>query len=145
MSSQLLKKVVIVGGHGKVSLRLARLLGSTHTVTSIVRNKDRLEEIIETGAIPEIVSLEDDPKEKLSEVFKNANVVVFSAGAGGKPSETHEAAERTKRVDYEGALKVFDAIEGVEGEKPHLILVSSVDVRDRSKGNPAHYVSMQHL
>ena len=144
MSSQLPKKVVIVGGHGKVSLRLARLLRSAHTVTSIVRNKDRLEEITEAGAIPEVVSLEDDSKEKFSEVFKNANVVVFSAGAGGKPSETHEAAERTKRVDYEGALKVFDAIEGVEGEKPRLILVSAMDVRDRSKGIPAHYVNIRH-
>lgn len=44
-------------------------------------------------------------------------------------------------MDYEGAVKVFDAIEGVDGErKPRLILVSAVDVRDETK-IPDHYVS----
>ena len=42
-------------------------------------------------------------------------------------------------MDYEGALKIFDAIEGVQGEKPLLILVSAVDVRDPNK-IPTHYV-----
>lgn len=60
---------------------------------------------------------------------------MWSAGAGGKGGP-----ERTKKVDYEGALKVFDAIEGVQGKKPRLILVSAVDVRDRTK-LPSHYVS----
>lgn len=59
----------------------------------------------------------------------------FSAGAGGQGGE-----ERTKKVDYEGAVKTFDAIEGVEGPKPRLILVSAIDVRDPEK-IPAHYVS----
>jgi len=60
--------------------------------------------------------------------------VYFSAGAGGKGGE-----ERTKKVDYEGALKIFDAIEGVEGPiKPRLILVSALDVRDPEK-IPTHY------
>jgi hypothetical protein len=43
-------------------------------------------------------------------------------------------------VDYEGALKVFDAIEGVKASKPRLILVSAIDIRDPDKV-PAHYVS----
>lgn len=60
----------------------------------------------------------------------------FSAGAGGKGGE-----ERTKKVDYEGALKIFDAVEGVkETKKPFLILVSGVDIRNPDK-IPAHYVS----
>lgn len=60
----------------------------------------------------------------------------FSAGAGGKGGE-----ERTKKVDYEGALKVFDALERVDGRtKPRLILVSAIDVRDPEKV-PEHYVS----
>ena len=60
---------------------------------------------------------------------------MFSAGAGGKGG-----AERTKKVDYEGALKVFDAIEAVQTKTPRFILVSAIDVRDRSKPAPAHYV-----
>ncbi|KAJ7436610.1 NADH(P)-binding-domain-containing protein, partial [Mycena latifolia] len=46
--------------------------------------------------------------------------------------------ERTKRVDYEGAVKVFDAIEAVDGAHPRLVLVSALDVRDHNK-IPAHY------
>jgi len=61
-------------------------------------------------------------------------VVVFSAGAGGKGGE-----ERTKQVDYGGAIKIFDAIDGVgEGKRPRLVLVSAVDVRDPNK-IPSHY------
>lgn len=46
----------------------------------------------------------------------------------------------TKKIDYEGALKVYDAIEGIPGSKPRLILVSAVDIRDPNK-IPEHYVS----
>lgn len=69
--------------------------------------------------------------------FQNQDVVYFSAGSGGKGG-----TERTKKVDYEGAVKVFDAIEKVDGKKkPRLILVSAIDVRDPEK-IPSHYVSL---
>jgi len=42
-------------------------------------------------------------------------------------------------VDYRGALKVYDAIEQTSS-KPRLVLVSAIDIRDKSKGYPAHYV-----
>ena len=59
--------------------------------------------------------------------------LLVRAGGGGE--------ERTQKVDYEGALKIFDAIEGVEGPvKPRLILVSALDIRDPEK-IPTHYVS----
>lgn len=72
---------------------------------------------------------------------RNIDVVYFVAGAGGKGGE-----ERTRKVDYEGAVKVFDAIELVKGEKmmmmkkPRLILLSAIDVRDPEGKVPAHYV-----
>lgn len=70
-----------------------------------------------------------------AQLFTGVDVVYFSAGAGGKGGE-----ERTRKVDYEGAVKVFDAIEAVQGDKPRLILVSAIDIRDPEKV-PAHYVS----
>lgn len=53
-----------------------------------------------------------------------------------------EATVGKRKVDYEGAVKVFDAIEGITsgGTKPRLILVSAVDIRDPEK-IPAHYAS----
>lgn len=127
--------IAIVGGHGNVSMRLARLLASRANtrVTSIFRNPEHTDEVAATGATPLVVSLEDAPKEKFVEIFEGKDIVYFSAGAGGKG-----APERTRKVDYEGALKVFDAIELVRGPKPRLIMVSAIDVRDRNV-RPAHY------
>ncbi|KIM37873.1 hypothetical protein M413DRAFT_448143 [Hebeloma cylindrosporum] len=127
------KRVIIVGGHGNVSLRLAKLLSPTHQVTSIIRDPSQEQDIKDVSATPLVLSLEQSPVTDFSDAFKGYDVVYFSAGAGGKGGE-----ERTKAVDYEGALKIFDAIEGVQGEKPLLILVSAVDVRDPDK-IPAHY------
>ena len=109
-------------------------------VTSIVRNTDHVQEVQKTGAIPLILSLETASVADLSEAFKNArpDVIYFSAGSGGAGG-----LERLKSVDEDGAIKVFDAIESLEGDaekRPRLILLSSLDVRDPSKPHPAHYV-----
>ncbi|KAJ7459472.1 NADH(P)-binding-domain-containing protein [Mycena galericulata] len=127
------KKVVIVGGHGNVSLRLARILGPSNSVTSIIRTAAHEEDIKSASATPLLLSLEESPASEFTAAFQGADIVYFSAGAGGKGGE-----ERTKAVDYEGTLKVFDAIEAVEGTRPRLILVSALDVRDPNK-IPAHY------
>ncbi|KAG6915482.1 hypothetical protein DXG01_011313 [Tephrocybe rancida] len=127
------KKITIVGGHGNVSLRLTRLLTPTNIVKSVIRTLDYQDEIKGLSAEPVVLSLEDSPVSDFSALFEGQDIVYFSAGAGGKGGE-----ERTKKVDYEGALKVFDALEAVQGAKPRLILVSAIDVRDPDK-IPAHY------
>ena len=118
----------------EVSLRLARLLATTHEVTSIIRNPAQAPDIEAINAIPHVLSLADAPVGDFTAVFTGTDVVYFSAGAGGAGGE-----ELTKKIDYEGAVKVFDALEGVQGAKPLLILVSAIDVRDPEK-IPAHYV-----
>ena len=119
-------------------MRLARLLASRANtkVTSIFRNPEHSSEVAATGATPLVLSLEDAPKEQFVDVFEGKDVVYFSAGAGGKGGP-----ERTRKVDYDGALKIFDALEGVEGTKPRLIMVSAIDVRDTNVAPPSHYVS----
>jgi len=131
------KVVTIVGGHGKVALRLAKLLSATHKVNSIIRTADHSVDLtsISSSITPIVASIEDDPVSTFTNIFKDSEVVVFSAGAGGKGGP-----DRTEKVDYRGALKVFDAIEAIDcqGEKPRLILVSSLDTRDRNI-IPSHY------
>jgi hypothetical protein len=61
-----------------------------------------------------------------------ADGVLFAAGAGGKGDP-----ERTRKVDYEGAVKVYDAMEA--GNVKRLVLIGAVDIRDRSKGYPEWY------
>jgi uncharacterized protein YbjT (DUF2867 family) len=117
-------------------LRLARLIGPSNSVTSIIRTPEHEADIKAASATPLILSLEDSPVSEFTAAFQGADVVYFSAGAGGKGGE-----DRTKAVDYEGALKVFDAIEALDkGKRPRLILVSAIDIRDPDK-IPAHYAS----
>ena len=94
-------------------------------MTSIIRTEDQIPDITDASATPLTLSLEDDPVDKFTAAFEGSDIVVFSAGAGGKGGP-----ERTKAVDYEGALKVYDAIEAVKGEKPRLLLISAIDVRN---------------
>ncbi len=117
-----------------MSLRLARLLATTHEVTSIIRNHAQAPDIEVIKAIPHVLSLADAPVGDFTAVFTGADVVYFSAGAGGVGGE-----ELTKKIDYEGAVKVFDELEAVQGSKPLLIHVSAIGVRDPDK-IPAHYV-----
>ncbi|KZO91809.1 NAD(P)-binding protein [Calocera viscosa TUFC12733] len=130
-----IRSVTIVGGHGKIALRLARLLSPRFTVTSIVRSEAHFPDIQATGASPLLLSLEESTPADFTRTFDehNADVVVFSAGGGGKGGE-----ERTKAVDYGGAVKVFDGVEGMK-RPARLLLVSSIDSRDRGKPAPAHY------
>lgn len=119
-------------------MRLTRLLTPTHTVKSVIRTSDHESDIKDASAEPVILSLEDSPVSDFAAAFEGQDVVYFSAGAGSKGGP-----ERTKAVDYEGALKVYDAIESVKGPKPRLILVSATDVRDPDVV-PAHYVCFTH-
>src|ERR1700733_11548722 len=127
----------------QVALRLSNLLANrNHAVTSIIRDPSHSQDIVSVGATPKLLSLEDDPVTDFTNLFENtkADIVYFSAGAGGKGGE-----ERTKKVDFEGAVKIFDAIEGVNAtKKPFFILVSGVDIRNPDI-IPAHYVSSTHL
>ncbi|KAF8748176.1 NAD(P)H-binding [Rhizoctonia solani] len=146
--------LAIIGGHGKVinissslnvqnlsmyltvALHLARLAASRgHKITSVIRDVSHGQDISHTGATPQVLSLEDAPASDFTTLFTNlkTDVVYFSAGAGGKGGE-----ERTKAVDYNGALKIFDAIDGVNGKKPRLVLVSGLDVGNEDRF-PEHY------
>ncbi|KAF8751705.1 NAD(P)H-binding [Rhizoctonia solani] len=128
--------LAIIGGHGKVALHLARLAASRgHKITSVIRDVSHGQDISHTGATPQVLSLEDAQASDFTTLFTNlkTDVVYFSAGAGGKGGE-----ERTKAVDYNGALKIFDAIDGVNGKKPRLVLVSGLDVGNEDRF-PEHY------
>jgi nucleoside-diphosphate-sugar epimerase len=93
MSSQ---RVLLLGGHGKISLKLTPLLlAKSWSVTSVVRSEDHRAEILalgkgQPGKVEVLVeSLDDvrgeeDAKRVIEKVGPTA--VVFGAGAGGKVS-----------------------------------------------------------
>ena len=114
------------------------LAQNAFNVTSVIRDPAQASDITAVSATPYVLSLEDAPVSAFTALFAKtrAQLVYFAAGAGGKGG-----AERTRAVDYEGAVKVFDAVEGVEGVKPRVILLSAIDSRDPNKLEtyPAYY------
>jgi len=79
-----------------------------------------------------VESIESATVEQLSHIFAGSDAIIWLAGAGGKGG-----AARTRQVDYHGALKVFDAAE--QSNVLRFIMISAVDIRDRSKPAPKHY------
>lgn len=97
-------RIVVIGGHGKVALHLARILsGRGQQVTSILRNPEHAEEVAATGAAPLVADIEQLDTAALAERLAGHDAVVFSAGAGGgNPA-------RTYAVDRDAAIRVIDA------------------------------------
>jgi uncharacterized protein YbjT (DUF2867 family) len=99
-----MSRIVIIGGHGKVALHLARIL-TDHgdQVTSVIRNPDHADDIAATGAHPVVADIEHADTAALADLLAGHEAVVFSAGAGGGD------AARTYAVDRDAAIRVIDA------------------------------------
>jgi uncharacterized protein YbjT (DUF2867 family) len=96
--------IIIIGGHGKVALHLARILTERgYEVTSVFRNPEHAEDVTATGAKPVEADIEQLDTNGLAELLAGHDAVVFSAGAGGgNPA-------RTYAVDRDAAIRVIDA------------------------------------
>jgi uncharacterized protein YbjT (DUF2867 family) len=118
---------VIAGGHGQISLRLARLLSARgDRVRSLIRNPDHASGVSDVGAEPVVADLEalDD----VSSCVSGADAVVFAAGAG-----PGSGAERKRTVDYGAAVKLIEAAQAA-GVRRYL-MVSSIGADDPSAGS----------
>jgi uncharacterized protein YbjT (DUF2867 family) len=95
--------VVVAGGHGKIGLRLLRLLADGgHRGRGIVRNTEHVQELADVGA--EAVICDMEGLDDLSGCCAGADAVVFAAGAG-----PGSGPERKRTVDYGGAVKLMGA------------------------------------
>ncbi len=96
--------ITIIGGHGKVALRLAgQLARGGHAVTSWIRNPDHADEVEETGATAVVADVEHLDADAIAERLRGQDAVVWSAGAGGgNPA-------RTYAVDRDAAIRSMDA------------------------------------
>lgn len=98
--------VLIIGGHGKVALRLEPLLvAAGDTVTALIRNPTQADEVARTGATPRVADVASLTVRELAGEFAEQDAIVWSAGAGGG------AAARTYAVDRDGAIRAIDGAE----------------------------------
>lgn len=115
-------RVVIAGGHGKIALRLERLLAARgDDVLGLVRNPDHVPDVEGTGAKGHVIDLEAATVDSLSATVGGADAVVFAAGAG-----PGSGAARKDTVDRAAAVLLADA--AVAGGVPRYLLVSSIGV-----------------
>jgi uncharacterized protein YbjT (DUF2867 family) len=95
--------VVVAGGHGKIGIRLLRLLAERgHRARGLIRNPDHAPDLEEAGA--EAVVCDMEALDDVSGCCEGADAVVFAAGAG-----PGSGPERKKTVDLGAAVKLVDA------------------------------------
>ncbi|ROS79159.1 NAD(P)-binding oxidoreductase [Cellulomonas sp. PhB143] len=98
-------KIAIIGAHGKVgSLVVPVLTARGHEVSGVVRSQDQFQDLTDAGATPVLLDVATASEDELAEAFAGHDVVVWSAGAGGKGG-----AEATYAVDRDAAIRSIDA------------------------------------
>lgn len=99
-----MKKVILIGGHGKVALLLAPLLKAEEwDVTAVIRNPAHIDDVAATGAVPVLLDVVTSSPAELAELFTGHDAVIWAAGAGGG------SPERTYAVDRDAAIACIDA------------------------------------
>jgi uncharacterized protein YbjT (DUF2867 family) len=121
--------VAIAGAHGKIALRLTRLLSADgDSVIGLIRNPDHATDISDRGGSPVLCDLESASEEQIAAAIKGADAAVFAAGAGGGGS-----AARTLTVDRDGAIKLLRA--ATNAGVPRYLIVSAEGAEDPPDGD----------
>ena len=133
--------IVIAGGHGKVALRLERLLaGDGHHARAIVRNPDHAADIEAAGVEPVVLDLEAvGGVGQLADVARGADAIVFAEGAG-----PGSGPERKRTVDYGAAVKLIAAAQTAGIERYVLISTLGADRPDAGGEAMLPYFEAKH-
>jgi uncharacterized protein YbjT (DUF2867 family) len=98
-------EVAVVGGHGKIALRLLRLLSERgDRARGLIRNPDHTADVEATGATAVGADVENLDADALARSIAGMDAVVFAAGAG-----PGSGPARKRTVDYGGAAKLIEA------------------------------------
>ena len=100
-------RILIAGGHGKIALILERLLSQRgDSVAGLIRNPEHAADLEAAGAEPVVVDLEAASLDEVAAHLRDADAVVFAAGAG-----PGSGAARKDTVDRDAAILLADAAE----------------------------------
>ncbi|MFG2872239.1 NAD(P)H-binding protein [Streptomyces sp. NPDC048338] len=112
-------RIVIAGGHGRIALRLERLLAARgHRPVGIIRKPEQAEDLRGAGAEPAVLDLESASPEQVADVLRGADAAVFAAGAG-----PGSGVDRKETVDRAAAVLLAEAAER-EGVRRFLVVSS---------------------
>jgi uncharacterized protein YbjT (DUF2867 family) len=112
-------RVAIAGGHGKIALRLTRLLTERgDEVRSIIRRADQVDDVRAAGGEPVLCDLESVEADQIAAAVGEVDAVVFAAGAG-----PGSGPARKETMDYGGAVKLIEAAKS-NGIRRYLMISS---------------------
>ncbi|QXJ23896.1 NAD(P)H-binding protein [Actinomadura graeca] len=115
-------RIVIAGGHGKVALRLTRLLaGRGDAVVGIVRNPGHVGDVRQAGGEAVVLDLERATVEEVAAALAGAEAAVFAAGSGDGAD-----AARKDAVNRAAPVLLMDAAE--QAGVRRFLHVSSINV-----------------
>jgi uncharacterized protein YbjT (DUF2867 family) len=121
--------VAIAGGHGKIALRLTRLLAERgDRVLGLIRNPAHAEDIASAGGEAVVVDLEAASADETAKAIAGADAVVFAAGAG-----PGSGAERKLTVDRDGAALLIEAAKLAGASR--YVIVSSINADSGHEGD----------
>jgi uncharacterized protein YbjT (DUF2867 family) len=130
-------RVVIAGGHGKIALRLTRLLHERgDVVRSIIRNAEQTDDVLAAGAEAVLCNLESTGADEVAEAVASADAIVFAAGAG-----PGSGAARKETVDYGGAVKLIEAAK-TNGVRRY-VMISSIGADATADGDDTFSVYLR--
>ena len=131
-------RVGIAGGHGKVALRLTRLLAARGDDTlSLIRRSEETDEVREAGGTPLLCDLESaSDKEVAAALGASMDAVVFAAGAG-----SGSGPERKWAVDSGAAVKLIAAAEATGTDR--YVMLSSIGADPDREGDDTFAVYLR--
>jgi uncharacterized protein YbjT (DUF2867 family) len=117
-------EIAIVGAHGKVARRLARLLVERgDRVRGVIRRPDQSDALRAEGVEPVVCDIEHAGTAELAAAVEGSDAVVFAAGAGAG-----SGPERKWTVDRDGATKLIDAARAAGIDR--YVMVGSIGTDD---------------
>ncbi|MFG2178980.1 NAD(P)H-binding protein [Streptomyces abikoensis] len=100
-------RIVIAGGHGRIALRLERLLAARgDEVAGMIRRPGQAGDLLAAGAEPVVCDLESAGVADVARHLEAADAAVFAAGAGpGSGSARKETVDRAAAVLFADAAE----------------------------------------
>jgi uncharacterized protein YbjT (DUF2867 family) len=130
-------RVAIAGGHGKIALRLARLVSQRgDEVVALIRNPDHANDVRQAGAEPLVVDLEQAGEDDVARAIAGSDAVVFAAGAG-----PGSGPARKDTMDYGGAVKLIAAAKQAGIDR--YVIVSSMGANADAAGDDTFSVYLR--
>lgn len=129
--------IAIAGGHGKIALRLTRVLQRRgDQVRALIRKPEHAEDVRAAGGDPVVCDLESAGEDEVAAVAQGADAVVFAAGAG-----PGSGPERKWTMDYGGAVKLIAAAKA--NGIPRYVIVSSMGADPDAPGDDGFSVYLR--